>query len=623
LLIIDLNERERIISVEGPELVLVLKEKESTFFNVVLGFEKVNENKIQLRDDPRLQEKLFQLIRFLRRQAIEYKLTDSAKKNLEKRLSYIKLFNESREKGIGIQNQQNLTLSLPSEFIRSLKDYQLSSVKHMIDIPFSANFSVPGSGKTSIVLAAFSYLRKQNKVSKLFVICPRSAFDPWEEEFFNCFGRKPKSVRISGNQEERNKIFRQATNYELFTTTYQMANNEIENIFNLFINNKIFLVIDESHHIKKGPGGVWFDSILKIAQFAERKAILSGTPAPNSLEDIEAQIEIIWPGMNILKPDLLKEENIELARKALHPFYIRIKKKDLNLPEKQVYTKIIEMGSIQKKIYDAIANKMLIEWVKNYEEKKLIRDLRKAIVIRLIQAASNPTLLTEYSQDFSIPPISHIDISIDTLINNYSKFEMPNKFLDTLLLTKKILDNGKNEKIIIWTSFVNNAETISKLLSKEEINNICITGRINESENEEMDRDKLIKKFKNDSSVQALVATIPSIGESVSLHNVCHHSIYIDRTFNCGLYIQSMDRIHRIGMTKDIPVCYYLLLSENTIDWVINSRLETKMNNMFRLLDDDLDVINLDIPDDLESDWDSEDYEMVMEHLKKLSKEKD
>ena len=34
--------------------------------------------------------------------------------------------------------------------------------------------------------------------------------------------------------------------------------------------------------------------------------------------------------------------------------------------------------------------------------------------------------------------------------------------------------------------------------------------------------------------------------ESISLHKACHHSIYLERTFNAGHFIQSKDRIHRV-----------------------------------------------------------------------------
>ena len=72
------------------------------------------------------------------------------------------------------------------------------------------------------------------------------------------------------------------------------------------------------------------------------------------------------------------------------------------------------------------------------------------------------------------------------------------------------------------------------------------------------------------------------MGESVSLHKnlnnekVCEHAIYLDRNFNAGQYMQSMDRIHRIGMDPNSHVQYHLIIGTNTIDQAINRRLNVQ-----------------------------------------------
>lgn len=48
-----------------------------------------------------------------------------------------------------------------------------------------------------------------------------------------------------------------------------------------------------------------------------------------------------------------------------------------------------------------------------------------------------------------------------------------------------------------------------------------------------------------------MVANPAAASEGVSLHRVCHHAIYLDRTFNAAHYLQSEDRIHRFGLPKD------------------------------------------------------------------------
>lgn len=51
----------------------------------------------------------------------------------------------------------------------------------------AANFSVPGSGKTAMILAVFAFLNsskvESEHVDNLLVICPINAFNSWKEEF--------------------------------------------------------------------------------------------------------------------------------------------------------------------------------------------------------------------------------------------------------------------------------------------------------------------------------------------------------------------------------------------------------------------------------------------------------
>ena len=67
-----------------------------------------------------------------------------------------------------------------------------------------------------------------------------------------------------------------------------------------------------------------------------------------------------------------------------------------------------------------------------------------------------------------------------------------------------------------------------------------------------------------------MIATAASLGESVSLHlhlgkKVCSNAIYLDRNFNGAQFMQSMDRIHRIGMLPETVVNYHLIVAKNTI----------------------------------------------------------
>ena len=52
--------------------------------------------------------------------------------------------------------------------------------------------------------------------------------------------------------------------------------------------------------------------------------------------------------------------------------------------------------------------------------------------------------------------------------------------------------------------------------------------------------------------------------------------------------MQSLDRLHRIGLASGEIVTYHLLAAQNTIDETVHRRLNEKQKNMLLLLEDDL-----------------------------------
>jgi SNF2 family DNA or RNA helicase len=140
------------------------------------------------------------------------------------------------------------------------------------------------------------------------------------------------------------------------------------------------------------------------------------------------------------------------------------------------------------------------------------------------------------------------------------------------------------------------------------------------SEFDEDTRERKIRDFHLDDEKYVLIANPASCGEGISLHEVCHHAIYIDRNFNAGQYLQSEDRIHRLGLSKNQRTVIEILTSPATIDESVRARLNTKVGAMARSLNDhnlDIDPVSLD-PETLSDDeaLDESDAQAIIEHLK-------
>jgi SNF2 family DNA or RNA helicase len=174
---------------------------------------------------------------------------------------------------------------------------------------------------------------------------------------------------------------------------------------------------------------------------------------------------------------------------------------------------------------------------------------------------------------------------------------------------------AQGKKTIIWSVFVRNVELISQRLA--DLGADFIHGGVETgNDDEEETRERKITRFHSDSSAYVLVGNPAACGESISLHTVCHHAIYVDRSFNVAQYLQSEDRIHRLGLAPEQETIVELLISPNTIDETVDIRLRSKVRRMAEVLDDPnlhIDPVNFDIEDD---ELDEEDLSALIEHLK-------
>jgi SNF2 family DNA or RNA helicase len=114
-----------------------------------------------------------------------------------------------------------------------------------------------------------------------------------------------------------------------------------------------------------------------------------------------------------------------------------------------------------------------------------------------------------------------------------------------------------------------------------------------DEEKVEDNRERRINEFKSDKRPRVLIANPSSCAESISLHKVCRHAIYLDRTFNAAHFMQSLDRIHRIGLSPSENVSYTILISRGTIDEVVDRKLRQKHSRMLSILNDDIGILNL------------------------------
>ncbi|MDP2161036.1 MAG: DEAD/DEAH box helicase [Flavobacterium sp.] len=504
---------------------------------------------------------------------------------------------------------------------RTLYPLQLLSSFHMAFSQNSCNFAVPGAGKTSIVYGAYAFLRSLPKedprhVNKLLVVGPLSSFAPWENEFLACFGYKPTSFRMSGDSDisvkQKLEHLYSPDPPELTLIFHGGVDRFQNDIIDFLKRNKTMVVVDEAHRIKN-PEGVWGKSVTEISKEAVSRVILTGTPVPNGYQDIFNLYKFIYPFKfkEILKfhyhnlEDMTdnnspESQRVQELKDNISPYFIRIKKNDLKLPPIEEKYIPIDMDSHQREIYDFIESQYLPHFKEN--NSATVKDvLNRAKLIRLRQASTNPSLLSKTLKDSlenneltgEFDPNAIFTTDTDEFINdseffnkiiNYPVIETPRKFKSilSLLLEEIFPDNGK---VIIWTIFIQNAKDLRSYLKQNGIESKLLIGEIPQKE-----REETINAFNNpfNDDFKVIIANPFSVAESISLHKGCHNAIYLERDYNCSNFIQSKDRIHRVGLDENQLTKYFYILSKDSIDEVINDRLRLKIERMEEIINDDI-----------------------------------
>lgn len=87
------------------------------------------------------------------------------------------------------------------------------------------------------------------------------------------------------------------------------------------------------------------------------------------------------------------------------------------------------------------------------------------------------------------------------------------------------------------------------------------------------ERNRVIEKFLRDPDCRVLVANPSAAKEGLTLTSA-NNALYVDRTFKMDDYLQSQDRIHRIGQTKKCRIVK--LIAKGTIDEYTDEILEKK-----------------------------------------------
>ena len=519
---------------------------------------------------------------YFRRHGVGVRWEGTAKELVQRRMEDARLLDLALERVKPVDERSLIQALEDSRFVRDLRHFQVRDVGKLLALANGANFSVPGAGKTTTAYAIYEYLRRAGRVERLLVVSPISAFESWIEEARTCFDPYPAVARFGSEAHDP---------AEVLLVNYQRLEPGFPTVADWVASRKTHIILDEAHRMKRGWSGEWGRNCLNLANLASRRDILTGTPAPQSVFDLEALFDFIWPGKaRFLVPrDARTESAVRDVSRSISPLFARTTKQELDLPEPLIRIKSEPLDPLHSEIYSAIVGRFSASLKATRRTQYDLRAFGR-VVMYVLEAATNPSLLIAGSHPhdpvvFRHPPLDiPPDTDIDELLRAYHEYETPWKYRFLNLAVESNTKQGR--KTLIWSNFVRNLETL-RHHELTDYSPAVVHGGIR-------DRDDQLSRFRGDADCHVLLANPAAVGEGISLHQVCHDAIYLERTFNAGQYLQSVDRIHRLGLSSDAVTRVTILSSAETIDEVVELRLREKTERLGALLrDPGLSVMSL------------------------------
>ena len=443
------------------------------------------------------------------------------------------------------------------EMARKLRERQMWDSFFMCAMQKSANFSVPGSGKTASVLGMYAYLRSKGLVRRILVICPKNAFGSWMDEFSLCFdGVEPlRALNIHSPVYKSTMQRNAALQYDsgrsnLILVNYESVGGVLDSLLQL-LDKHTLLVFDEVHKVKR-VNGEYAENALRLSREACYAVAMTGTPIPNAYTDIYNLLHILFPHeydefFDFTVP-MLRDPgpaDITAINDKLQPFFCRTTKEQLGVPKANDDLLCASEATAEE-------NRLLRILQMKYRKNKL------ALLVRILQMESDPKLLLRsldlsdfaYLLDDSVESaeIDYADYSeeVKSLIDSCGR---TTKFRRCVELAASLVKQHK--PVIIWCMFVSSIRNLSEALEKMGIRTRCIYGEVPLEE-----RQQILADFRR-GDIQVLLTNPHTLAESVSLHGVCHDAIYFEYSYNLVHLLQSKDRIHRLGLPDGQYTQYY------------------------------------------------------------------
>ena len=442
--------------------------------------------------------------------------------------------------------------------------YQAHCIRKIEEIPKVGLFLDMGLGKTVTTLTAVKDLKYNRfEVRKVLVIAPKKVAEgTWTKEKDKWdHTRMLRVSQVLGSQAKRIRALNTPADL------YIINRENVAWLVDYYRNAWPFdmVVVDESSSFKSHKSKR-FKALASVGGHIGRMVELTGTPSPNGLEDLWAQMYLLDGGERLGKrytqfreryfqPDRRGSDGMVYSYEAkpgtqesilqkISDICISMKAEDyLQLPDITYHEIPVELDPKAKKVYLELERKMVLELPEDEEEISVAS--AAALSNKLLQLANGAL----YDEDHNVHEIHGCKLEA---------------FLE-------LIESLQGKPALVFYNFQHDRARILKGLEKTKL-------RIRELKTTQDEDDW------NAGKIDILLTHPASSAYGLNLQQGGNHVIWFGLTWNYELYTQANKRLHRQGQeekviihhlvcagTRDEDVMKALERKEDVQEWVMQS----------------------------------------------------
>ena len=414
-----------------------------------------------------------------------------------------------------------------------LKKHQKEALVKSLNKDSFAFFMDMGTGKTLTVLNWIKY----KCLNKVLVVLRKDDFLTWRDQNNDFMGFS--ICEVVGSRIEKKEILKNH-NSRLLLISYDSLKALIPILRKISFDA---IVCDESTKIKNYS--MRTKAVFKLAKYIKHKAVLTGTPSTNSIEDLVYQIKLLDGGSRLgtnkynfhkkfcrkMYPfgyEFIPSNMKRINRKLDSVSYTISSDACLDLPDSLYIIKEAEETLDQKRY----TRQIIDDWEINIDSTSEMVEYAISKLIKLQQ------------------------ISSGFLKINNSIFKFASGKIDTLL--SLIIDSLKEkDKIVIWCNFNYEIELIKNAIEQKELGQ-CVTYN-----GKTKDKESVRKEFKNNKFVRFFIGQV-RCGVGMNELVVSDTAIYFSNSYSLEARLQSEKRIRRIGSENHSKILYIDIVTKNS-----------------------------------------------------------